>query len=154
MAADWDVREIGDGNVNFVFAVRGPSSAVCVKQAALYVRAIGPDWPLTPDRVLFEHEAIVEHRRHAGPYVPEDFTSIADPRRRAAAERRALHLARDLVTAHHRYRTAGDLTEAARENPTAPWPGRWPGCRPRGPRGPDRDGTTGDECQVRSSGTR
>ncbi|WP_331767628.1 S-methyl-5-thioribose kinase [Embleya sp. NBC_00896] len=69
--ADWVVREIGDGNVNFVFAVHGPQGAVCVKQAVPYVRAIGPEWPLTPDRILFEHRAIVEHRRHASAYVPE-----------------------------------------------------------------------------------
>ncbi len=67
----WSVREIGDGNVNLVFAVHGPAGAVCVKQAPPYVRAAGPSWPLTPRRVLFEHRALVEHRRHSAPYVPE-----------------------------------------------------------------------------------
>ncbi|KUL55341.1 hypothetical protein ADL22_00085 [Streptomyces sp. NRRL F-4489] len=68
---EWCAREIGDGNVNLVFAVRGPAGAVCVKQAPPYVRAAGPSWPLTPQRVMFEHRALVEHRRHAAPYVPE-----------------------------------------------------------------------------------
>ncbi|MFJ7498047.1 S-methyl-5-thioribose kinase [Streptomyces sp. NPDC097727] len=68
---EWSVQEIGDGNVNLVFAVRGPAGAVCVKQAPPYVRAAGPSWPLTPRRVEFEHRALVEHRRHAAPYVPE-----------------------------------------------------------------------------------
>ncbi|MEU8975309.1 S-methyl-5-thioribose kinase [Streptomyces monashensis] len=67
----WSAREIGDGNVNLVYAVRGPAGAVCVKQAPPYVRAAGPSWPLTPERVLFEHRALVEHRRHAPRYVPE-----------------------------------------------------------------------------------
>lgn len=68
---DWAVREISDGNVNVVFAVEGPLDAVCVKQAVPYVRVSGPAWPLTPERVVFEHRAIVEHGRHAGPFVPE-----------------------------------------------------------------------------------
>ncbi|GGS56341.1 S-methyl-5-thioribose kinase [Streptomyces cinerochromogenes] len=67
----WSAREIGDGNVNHVFVVRGPAGAVCVKHAPPYVRAAGPSWFLTPRRILFEHRALVEHRRHAGPHVPE-----------------------------------------------------------------------------------
>ncbi|MER7468556.1 S-methyl-5-thioribose kinase [Streptomyces sp. NPDC097981] len=69
--AQWSIHEIGDGNVNLVFAVRGPAGAVCVKQAPPFVRVAGPKWPLTPQRVLFEHRALTEHRRHAPLYVPE-----------------------------------------------------------------------------------
>ncbi|MFI9585663.1 S-methyl-5-thioribose kinase [Streptomyces sp. NPDC052236] len=69
--ADWTAQEVSDGNVNIVFAVRGPGGALCVKQAVPYVRVAGPEWPLTPERVIFEHRALVEHRRHAGPYLPE-----------------------------------------------------------------------------------
>lgn len=68
--ARWSVREIGDGNVNFVYVVRGPNGAVCVKQAPPYVRVAGPSWALTPRRVLFEHRAVVEHRSHAPEFVP------------------------------------------------------------------------------------
>ena len=33
----WSVREVGDGNLNLVFIVKGPASGVCVKQALPYV---------------------------------------------------------------------------------------------------------------------
>lgn len=98
----WSAQEIGDGNVNFVFAVRGPAGAVCVKQAPPYVRAAGPSWPLTPQRVLFEHRALVEHRRHAGPYVPEPLH--VDPKK---------HLLTVEYLAGHRVMRSG-LTAGAR----------------------------------------
>ena len=45
--ADWRIREVGDGNLNLVFLVDGPSGSVCVKQALPYVRAadiiVAPD---------------------------------------------------------------------------------------------------------------
>lgn len=68
--ADWDVREISEGNVNHVFSVHGPAGALCVKQAPAYVRVAGASWPLTPERARFEHRAMLEHRRHAPDYVP------------------------------------------------------------------------------------
>ncbi len=40
------VREVGDGNINFVYIVEGPSGAVVVKQGLPYIR-IAHDWPLT-----------------------------------------------------------------------------------------------------------
>ena len=44
---DWQVREVGDGNLNLVFIVEGPAGSVCVKQALPYVRAAGPSWPMS-----------------------------------------------------------------------------------------------------------
>src|ERR1039458_2656888 len=38
----WQIREVGDGNLNLVFIVQGPDGSVCVKQALPYVRAAGP----------------------------------------------------------------------------------------------------------------
>jgi 5-methylthioribose kinase len=54
----WSVREVGDGNLNIVFIVKGPISGVCVKQALPYVRLVGESWPLPIDRAHFEHEAL------------------------------------------------------------------------------------------------
>ena len=69
-AADWDVEEVGDGNLNLVFLVRGPAGGLCVKQALPYARIIGESWPLPLDRAFFEHEALVEHGRHAPGLTP------------------------------------------------------------------------------------
>ena len=50
----WTVREVGDGNLNLVFIVAGPSGSVCVKQSLPYVRVAGPSWPLSLDRIYYE----------------------------------------------------------------------------------------------------
>ena len=44
----WNVEEVGDGNLNLVFLVRGPDSGFAVKQALPYVRLVGESWPLPP----------------------------------------------------------------------------------------------------------
>jgi 5-methylthioribose kinase len=54
----WSVREVGVGNLNLVFIVKGPVGGVCVKQALPYVRLVGESWPLPIDRAHFEHEAL------------------------------------------------------------------------------------------------
>ncbi len=56
--SSWTVREVGDGNLNLVFIVKGPAGGVCVKQALPYVRLVGESWPLPLDRAYFEHEAL------------------------------------------------------------------------------------------------
>ena len=56
--AGWSLREVGDGNLNLVFIVKGPAGGVCVKQALPYVRLVGESWPLSLDRAHFEHEAL------------------------------------------------------------------------------------------------
>ena len=66
----WQVDEVGDGNLNLVFLVRGPAGGLCVKQALPYVRLIGESWPLPLDRAFFEHEALVEHGRRAPGLTP------------------------------------------------------------------------------------
>jgi 5-methylthioribose kinase len=70
-AADWRVREVGDGNINLVFIVEGPSGSVVAKQALPYVRLVGESWPLPLARASFEHAALVEHGRHAPARLPE-----------------------------------------------------------------------------------
>ncbi|GIH23857.1 methylthioribose kinase [Acrocarpospora phusangensis] len=64
------VREIGDGNMNIVFAVEvdgGPG--VVLKQSMPYVR-VDPDWPITPDRNRIEATVLAEHGRVAPGLVP------------------------------------------------------------------------------------
>jgi 5-methylthioribose kinase len=46
----WKAKEIGDGNINYVFVVEGPAGAVIVKQGMPYVRCVGEDWPLSQAR--------------------------------------------------------------------------------------------------------
>ena len=68
--AAWRVREVGDGNLNLVFIVTGPSGGLVVKQALPYVRLVGESWPLPLERAFFEHEALQRQMRHAPGLVP------------------------------------------------------------------------------------
>ena len=68
--ADWQIAEVGDGNLNLVFIVRGPSGGVAVKQALPYVRLVGEAWPLPLSRAHYEHMALTEQARLVGRLVP------------------------------------------------------------------------------------
>lgn len=67
----WTVQEVGDGNLNLVFIVKGPAGAVVVKQALPYVRLVGDSWPLPLERSYYEHMALCEQSRHAPGLVPK-----------------------------------------------------------------------------------
>jgi 5-methylthioribose kinase len=72
-AADWKVREVGDGNLNLVFVVEGPKSGVVLKQALPYVRLVGESWPLSVRRAFFEHQALLAQSAVAPAHVPRLF---------------------------------------------------------------------------------
>jgi 5-methylthioribose kinase len=67
----WHITEVGDGNLNLVFIVKGPSGGVAVKQALPYVRLVGESWPLPLSRAHYEHMALSEQARLTGKLVPE-----------------------------------------------------------------------------------
>lgn len=67
----WSVAEVGDGNLNLVFIVKGPSGGVAVKQALPYVRLVGESWPLPLSRAHYEHMALTEQARLTGKLVPK-----------------------------------------------------------------------------------
>lgn len=69
--AAWSIAEVGDGNLNLVFIVRGPQGGVAVKQALPYVRLVGEAWPLPLSRAHYEHMALSEQARLTGRLVPE-----------------------------------------------------------------------------------
>jgi 5-methylthioribose kinase len=62
----WDVREVGDGNLNLVFIVNGDKGGAVVKQALPYVRLVGESWPLPLKRSFFEYHALVRQEARAG----------------------------------------------------------------------------------------
>jgi 5-methylthioribose kinase len=73
--AQWDVREVGDGNLNLVFIVRGDASTVVVKQALPYVRLVGEGWPLPLKRSYFEYQALIRQNEPDPGRVPLCFIS-------------------------------------------------------------------------------
>jgi 5-methylthioribose kinase len=69
----WQIREVGDGNLNLVFIVEGNRDGVVVKQALPYVRLVGESWPLPLERSWFEFSALTEQASHAPRLTPEVF---------------------------------------------------------------------------------
>ena len=69
--ADWSVREVGDGNLNLVYIVKGPAQGLVVKQALPYVRLVGESWPLPLDRAYFEWHALKLQAGAAPRQVPQ-----------------------------------------------------------------------------------
>jgi 5-methylthioribose kinase len=68
--AGWSISEVGDGNLNLVFIVRGTNGAIAVKQALPYVRLVGESWPLPLSRSHYEHLALTHQARLAPGLVP------------------------------------------------------------------------------------
>ncbi len=64
--ADWSIGEVGDGNLNLVFIVKGTKGGVAVKQALPYVRLVGESWPLPLSRSHYEYLALT-HQAHLAP---------------------------------------------------------------------------------------
>ncbi|SHL94764.1 5'-methylthioribose kinase [Bradyrhizobium lablabi] len=67
---DWSISEVGDGNLNLVFIVKGAERGIAVKQALPYVRLVGESWPLPLSRSHYEHLALVHQARLAPGLVP------------------------------------------------------------------------------------
>ena len=70
-SSQWTIAEVGDGNLNLVFIVKGSAGGVAVKQALPYVRLVGESWPLPLSRAHYEHMALSEQARLTGRLVPE-----------------------------------------------------------------------------------
>ena len=68
---DWQIREVGDGNLNLVFIVEGRDGSVCVKQALPYVRAAGPSWPMSPQRAFFENSYYIAVAPFVSAFIPK-----------------------------------------------------------------------------------
>jgi 5-methylthioribose kinase len=68
--ASWSISEVGDGNLNLVFIVKGTAGGVAVKQALPYVRLVGESWPLPLSRSHYEYLALTHQARLAPGLVP------------------------------------------------------------------------------------
>ena len=67
-----DCREIGDGNLNYVFHIKESTSGkgLIIKQALPYAKVVGESWPLTIKRALIEANALKKHGEFAVGLVP------------------------------------------------------------------------------------
>lgn len=70
-AQQWQVKEVGDGNLNLVFIVQSSKGSVIVKQALPYVRLVGDSWPLPLYRAFYEYHALTRQAQRDPGSVPE-----------------------------------------------------------------------------------
>ncbi|MBR0715756.1 S-methyl-5-thioribose kinase [Bradyrhizobium liaoningense] len=66
----WSITEVGDGNLNLVFIVKGAAGGIAVKQALPYVRLVGESWPLPLSRAHYEFLALSRQAELAPGLVP------------------------------------------------------------------------------------
>ena len=79
--ADLHSEEIGDGNLNFVYRVfdtEQPERSLVLKQAPPYIKILGPDYPLSPDRLTFESLSLGIYNQFASEAVPTQYYFDSD----------------------------------------------------------------------------
>src|SRR5262249_21694048 len=83
---NWQVREVGDGNLNLIFIVESSSGSLVVKQALPYARVVGNSWPMSPERTFFGFNALtrLSARDILGTTHAAELETISDGRERAA----------------------------------------------------------------------
>jgi 5-methylthioribose kinase len=70
----FDIQEIGDGNLNFVFIVsscKDPQKSLIVKQAVPYLRIAGEGFPLSRERMNYEIRALELYSQSSPQYIPK-----------------------------------------------------------------------------------
>ncbi|MBS0651506.1 MAG: S-methyl-5-thioribose kinase [Verrucomicrobia bacterium] len=73
----FQIKEVGDGNLNYVYIVEGSQNAIIVKQSVPFLRCVGESWQLSKDRMLSEIAALKKFYELAPDHVPEVYH--ADP---------------------------------------------------------------------------
>jgi len=70
-----EVKEIGDGNLNFVYIIKTDKKSIILKQAVPYLRCVGEDFPLSRIRMTFEIEALKIQKDICPTFVPDIYYS-------------------------------------------------------------------------------
>lgn len=71
---DWRAKEIGDGNLNYVWIVENKadsSRSVVLKQALPYLRCVGEEYPLGRERMTYEIRSMLEYEKITPLHVPK-----------------------------------------------------------------------------------
>lgn len=71
------IKEIGDGNLNFVFLITSAndnSKSLILKQAVPYLRCVGESYPLSKDRMLYEIRSLEEFSK-LSEHIPKIYHS-------------------------------------------------------------------------------
>ncbi len=71
--SELEAREVGDGNLNHVWIIKGKNSgkSVVLKQALPYLRCVGEEYPLAKERMNYEIRSMLEYESLAPMFVPK-----------------------------------------------------------------------------------
>ncbi len=64
------IREVGDGNLNYVYIIESPKNKIILKQAVPYLRIAGEGWPLSRERMNYEIRALEYFSEIAPAFIP------------------------------------------------------------------------------------
>lgn len=67
-------REIGDGNLNYVFHLQSNHQSLIIKQALPYAKVVGESWPLSLKRATIESNALQVFAKYVPQYVPKVYS--------------------------------------------------------------------------------
>ena len=96
------IEEIGDGNLNTVYRVSDaarPARSLVLKHAPPYIKVLGPDYPLSTERLTFESRALDVYNRLASGTVPVQYDFDVDAAVIAMEDLRDAHVLRDALIA-------------------------------------------------------
>ncbi len=75
---DLEAKEIGDGNLNYVYlvsSISNPKKALIVKQAVPYLRCVGEEFALSRERMTFEIRALLKFKNIVSEFIPKIYHS-------------------------------------------------------------------------------
>lgn len=78
---EFHIKEIGDGNLNTVYRVSDitrPEHSLVLKHAPPYIKILGPDYPLSVERLTYESRALDVYNRLVRGTVPVQYSFDAD----------------------------------------------------------------------------
>lgn len=110
--ADLHAEEIGDGNLNFVyrvFDVECPTCSLVLKHAPPYIKILGPDYPLSPDRLTHESRSLKVYNQFASETVPTQYYFDSESAVILMEDLRGYKLLRDDLIAGHVNQTTPEL---------------------------------------------
>jgi len=70
-AHQWNCREIGNGNINFIYLADDGERHVIVKKALDFARINPEEFPLPVERLLYEYRALTFYERLVPDFVPK-----------------------------------------------------------------------------------
>ena len=100
--AELRIEEIGDGNLNTVYRVSDaahPTRSLVLKHAPPYIKILGPDYPLSTERLTFESRALDVYNRLVNGTVPVQHNFDVDAAVIVMEDLRNAHVLRDTLIA-------------------------------------------------------